>query len=154
MGRKPSGKYNIKKLIKIFREYTESAQLPILKEVCFDNDLDYDYIIQLQRENPELGRVTRRLLMKKEIQLEKALMTGANNTAFIFQLKQLGWKDQPEPLLINNTINNNQGGNRSDKLKQCSTETLETLEEIYAEIDEESKKQSEAEENDKAKYKK
>lgn len=142
-GRKPSGKYNIKRLIKIFTEYTESAQLPILKEVCLDNDLDYDYIIQLQRENPELARVTRRLLMKKEVQLEKALMTGANNTAFIFQLKQLGWKDQPDPLIFNNVVQNNQGGNRSDKLRRASTETLEQLEELYEEIEKEEKEDSE-----------
>lgn len=137
MGRKPTGKYNIKRLIKIFSEYTMNAQLPILKEVCYDNELDYDYIIQLQRENPELARVTRRLLMKKEIQLEKALMSGANNTAFIFQLKQLGWKDQPDPMIFNNVVQNNQGGNRSEKLNKVSTEVLENLEELYAEIEKE-----------------
>ena len=114
-------------MVKIFKEYTDNTQLPILKEVCFENDLDYDYVLQLQRENPELARVTRRLLAKKEIQLEKALMTGANNTAFIFQLKQLGWKDQPDPLIVNNTIQNNVGGNRSDKLKKLGFVNIESI---------------------------
>lgn len=145
MGRRVTEKYKIPRLVKIFNDYTKNTQLPILKEVCFDNELDYDYIIQLQRENPELARATRKLLAKKEIQLEKALMSGANNTAFIFQLKQLGWKDNPEPVIVNNTVQNNVGGNRSEKLRKVSTETLEKLEKIYEDIDKEdteSKKES------------
>ncbi len=117
-------------IIKI-REYTDKSSLPILKEVCLENEWDYDYVIQLQRENPKLRIETKRLLTKKEILLEKALYTGENNSGFIFSLKQLGWKDQPDPLIINNTIQNNQGGNRSDKLKKVSTETLEELEDLY-----------------------
>ena len=117
-------------IIKI-REYTDKSSLPILKEVCLENEWDYDYVIQLQRENPKLRIETKRLLTKKEILLEKALYTGENNSGFIFSLKQLGWKDQPDPLIINNTIQNNQGGNRSEKLKKVSTETLEELEVLY-----------------------
>ena len=117
-------------IIKI-REYTDKSSLPILKEVCLENEWDYDYVIQLQRENPKLRIETKRLLTKKEILLEKALYTGENNSGFIFSLKQLGWKDQPDPLIINNTIQNNQGGNRSEKLKKVSTETLEELEDLY-----------------------
>ena len=65
------------------------------------------------------------------------MYTGQNNVAFIFALKQLGWKDNPEPLIVNNSIQNNVGGNRSDKLKKCSAETLEELESIYEEIEKE-----------------
>ncbi len=75
--------------------------------------------------------------MKKEVVLEKALMGGGNNTAFIFQLKQLGWKDNPEPLIVNNTITNNQGGNRSEALKRLTTEQMEELEDIFSEIEKE-----------------
>lgn len=125
----------MKYMIQKVREYTEKTDFPILKEVCLLNEWDYDYFIQLQRENEILRVETKKLLAKKEIQLEKALMTGVNNTAFIFQLKQLGWKDHPDPLIVNNTIQNNVGGNRTDKLKKVSTETLEELESIYEEIE-------------------
>lgn len=134
-------KYKIKNMIKAIRTYTEETQLPILKEVCFQNEWNYNYVLQLQRDNPELCAEIRRLLDKKEIQLEKALMSGANNTAFIFQLKQLGWKDNPEPLVVNNIVQNNKGGNRSDALKHLSTEKLEALEKIYDEIEQEEKKE-------------
>lgn len=134
-------RYDIDKMCKIIRKYTDNTQCPILKEVCFENEWNYIYFLQLQRENEKLAYESRRLLEKKEISLEKALYAGANNSAFMFSLKQLGWKDNPEPIVVNNTINNNQGGNRSDALKKMSTETLEELENIYNQIDEEEKKQ-------------
>lgn len=130
-----NNKYRIPKMIKIIRKYTEEAEIPILKECCNLNDWDYDYVIKLQRENEDLCRETRRLLAHKEVKLEKALYTGVNNTGIIFSLKQLGWKNNPEPIIVNNTIQNNVGGNRSDKLKNVSAETLEDLEEILNEID-------------------
>lgn len=134
-----NNRYKIPEMIKKVHEYTEKTQLPILKEVCFLNGWDYDYMLELQRKYPLLRAETKRLLEKKEIQLEKALASGANNTGMIFMLKQLGWKDNPEPLVINNTIQNNQGGNRSEALRKMSTETLEQLENIYKEIDEQEK---------------
>lgn len=139
-----NNKYKIPQMIKAIREYTDTSNFPILKECCIQNDWDYDYFIKLQRENEDLCREARRLLAIKEIKLEKALMTGQNNTGFIFSLKQLGWKDNPEPIIVNNTIQNNVGGNRSDKLKNVSVETLEDLEEIYNEMEkaEETDKQS------------
>lgn len=137
-------KYNIRKMIKALHEYTDKHEIPILKDCCFENDWNYEYFMQLQRENPELAQETRRLLMKKEIKLEQFMYTGQNNTAFIFSLKQLGWKDSPEPLVVNNQIQNNLGGNRSDKLKKCSAETLEELESIYEEIEQEEKNNEDA----------
>ncbi len=128
-------KYNVKKIVETILEYTETSKLPILKEVCFDNGWDYDYILQLQREHELLRLAIKRLLAKKEILLEKAMYTGENNTAFIFSLKQLGWKDQPDPIIVNNSIVNNQGGNRGDILKRASTEQLEELEKIYADLE-------------------
>ena len=117
-------------------EYTASVKLPILKECCLQNDWDYDYFIQLQRENEKLRVVAKKLLATKEVLLEKALYSGENNSAFIFALKQLGWKDEPEPLIVNNTIHNNQGGNRSERLKNVSTETLEELDDLYSRLEE------------------
>lgn len=100
--------------------------------------MDYKYFLQLCADDSDLDEARRRLLTKKEVLLEKALMTGANNTAFIFQLKQLGWKDNPEPLVIHNTINNN-SETRSDKLEKLSTDQLEELESIYSTLDKEDK---------------
>lgn len=130
-------KYKLNFMIKALREYTDNTEKPILKECCLINEWDYDYFIQLQRENPVLRAEAKRLLLKKEVVLEKALDSGMNNTAFIFELKQLGWKDTPDALVINNQIQNNQGGNRSEKLRQISSDVLEQLEDIYAQIEEE-----------------
>lgn len=129
-GRPKKPKYTIKTMVRKIYEYTEKTQLPILKECCFQNDWNYDYVMQLQRDNPVLSQSIRRLLTKKEIMLEKGLYAGANNTGFVFGLKQLGWKDSPEPLVVNNTIQNNTGGNRSEKLNRVSTEILEEIEEL------------------------
>ena len=130
-------RYDIPTMIKAIHEYTDKHEIPILKDCCFENEWNYDYFIELQRNNPELAQEARRLLMKKEIKLEQFMYTGQNNVAFIFALKQLGWKDNPEPLVVNNSIQNNVGGNRSDKLKKCSAETLEELESLYDEIEKE-----------------
>lgn len=131
MARPKSDKYYNKRIIRKLKKYIKETQLPILKEFCFNNNLNYKYFLQLCAKDIELDNVRCHLLDKKEIQLEKALMTGANNTAFIFQLKQLGWRDNPEPVVINNTIQNNVNKNKSDKLKQCSLQTLEELEKIF-----------------------
>jgi len=64
-------------------------------------------------------------------------MSGANNSAFIFQLKQLGWKDNPEPVVINNTVNNKQDSKtRTDALDKLSDKELEELEKLYQKMDE------------------
>ena len=133
-------KYNIKEMVEVITNYTKKTNLPILKECCLENQWDYDYLMQLQREHQILRCAIKEMLMKKEIMLEKALYTGENNTGFIFSLKQLGWKDNPEPIIVNNTIQNNQGGNRSKKLQEVSTETLIELEKIYEQIEEKGKK--------------
>lgn len=137
MGRPKKEKYVIEKMVKQIKRYTDETVIPILKECCFENDWCYDYVMQLQRDNPVLSQSIRRLLTKKEIQLEKALYAGENNSAFVFSLKQLGWKDNPEPIIINNEIRNNIAGNRSEALQKCDTETLEELEKIYDSLEKE-----------------
>jgi len=138
-----NNKYNIPKMIRILRKYTETHDYPILKECCLENGWSYNYFIDLQRKNEELCTEARRLLDLKEVKLEKALLTGQNNTGVIFALKQLGWKDNPEPIIVNNTIQNNVGGNRSDVLKNVSAETLEDLDDILDELDKEETENSE-----------
>lgn len=86
------------------RKYTDDTQIPILKEFCFNNEIDYKYFLRLCANDENLDKERCRLLSKKEIQLEKALMLGANNTAFIFQLKQLGWKDVQQEMTVNTSV--------------------------------------------------
>ena len=98
MARPKSNKYKIKDMVKIIIEYTDNTKLPdipILKEICVENDWNYDYIMKLQRNNDELRQSIKRLLMKKEVLLEKG-MTGGQlvASASIFSLKQLGWRDE------------------------------------------------------------
>lgn len=98
-GNEYKSKYNIDFMIKQVNEYIERNKrgLPILKEVCLENEWDYDYVMQLQREHKELSQATKRLLSLKEIKLEKGALLGKiDKTMAIFSLKQLGWKDRNE----------------------------------------------------------
>lgn len=136
-----SDKYNIERMIKKIHEYTDNSSLPILKECALQNEWDYQYLMDLQRKNTILRREIVRLLTKKEVQLEKALATGQNTTAFIFMLKQLGWRDSPEQMIVNNVVQDNTGGNRSDALKKVDAKTLEQLDGIYKEIEKQKTKE-------------
>lgn len=98
MARPKTNKYKIKEMIRKINKYTDNTKLPdipILKEICVENDWNYDYIMKLQRDNEELRQSIKRLLMKKEVLLEKG-MTGGQlvASASIFSLKQLGWRDE------------------------------------------------------------
>lgn len=98
MARPKSNRYKIKDMVKKINEYTDNTKLPdipILKEICVENDWNYDYVMQLQRNDKELSQSIKRLLMKKEVLLEKG-MTGGQlvASASIFSLKQLGWRDE------------------------------------------------------------
>ena len=108
MARPKSGKYNIKDIAKIIIDYTNTTDLPILKEVCYQNNLSYDYIMELKRdpENIELTQSIKMLLYKKEVELEKGGLIGKyNNTMSIFSLKQLGWKDRQEEDILRDIEN-------------------------------------------------
>lgn len=98
MARPKTNKYKIKEMVQKINNYTDNTKLPdipILKEICVENDWNYDYIMKLQRGNEELRQSIKRLLMKKEVLLEKG-MTGGQlvASASIFSLKQLGWRDE------------------------------------------------------------
>jgi hypothetical protein len=99
MARPKKAKYQLKNLCKIIDEYTNVTSIPILKEVCYQNDLNYSYVMQMRtkEENVELSNSIKRLLDKKEAQLERLGLTGKIDRGMaIFSLKQLGWKDKPE----------------------------------------------------------
>ena len=98
MARPKTNKYKIKEMVQKINNYTDNIKLPdipILKEICVENDWNYDYIMKLQRDNEELRQSIKRLLMKKEVLLEKG-MTGGQlvASASIFSLKQLGRRDE------------------------------------------------------------
>jgi len=80
-------------------EYTDKTEFPIIKEVCFFNDWNYDYVMELQRGNEELSQSIKRLLTKKEIALERGVHAGTIDRTFaIFTLKQHAhnWSDVSE----------------------------------------------------------
>ena len=90
-------KYNIDEMVDIIERYTDDTEIPILKEVAYQNYWNYDTIMKYQRVNENLMQSIKRLLNKKEAQLErKGLNKEIDRTVAIFSLKQLGWKDRQE----------------------------------------------------------
>ena len=74
-------------------QYIATTEIPIVAEFAYLNDINrqilYDY--------PEFSTLTKKLIAKKEAQLErKGLMNEVNSTMAIFSLKQLGWRDKQE----------------------------------------------------------
>lgn len=103
VGRPKSDKYDIAKMIKIIEKYTDETDLPILKEVCYKNSWYYDYVMELQRKHEKLTHSIKRLLAKKEVELERGGLTGKyQQTQTIFSLKQLGWTDNKESSDVSN----------------------------------------------------
>ena len=84
-------------MVDIIERYTDDTEIPILKEVAYQNYWNYDTIMKYQRVNENLMQSIKRLLYKKEAQLErKGLNKEIDRTVAIFSLKQLGWKDRQE----------------------------------------------------------
>ncbi len=83
-------------------QFTKTGQrkplrIPILKECCLKNGWNYDYVMQLQRDNDELNKAFDELLGWKEILLEQGMLYGTiKHGAAIFSLKQLGWRDNSQ----------------------------------------------------------
>jgi hypothetical protein len=90
--------YDIDRMIERVEAYLNDKKIyiPILKECCLLNNWNYDYVMQLKRESDLLSQSIKKLLNKKEVVLEQMLYSGANNTGYIFSLKQLGWRDKIE----------------------------------------------------------
>lgn len=107
-GRPPTGNYDIDKLVELLDTYTKETDIPILKEVCWQNNLCYEYLIRLGKENERLCQSMKRLLQKKETQLEKLALTGEVSAKMaVFSLKQLGWRDRQD-IAIDTTDNRKQ----------------------------------------------
>lgn len=95
MGRPP--KYNVEAMIDIIDDYTNQTDIPVLKEVCYKNYWVYDTVLDLQNKHEDLFHSIKRLLDKKEANLEIMGLRGEiDKTMAVFSLKQLGWKDRQE----------------------------------------------------------
>lgn len=95
MARPKTGRYD--NLRQDIIDYTEKTEYPILKELCYLKHYNYDYVMQLQRDNEELSQSIKELLYKKESYLEREGIKGnLAQTMAVFTLKQLGWRDNIE----------------------------------------------------------
>jgi len=86
------------KMKKQIEKYTKETDIPILAECATRMDI----LRQTLYEHDELSDAIKKLIQKKEAQLEKlASFNVINPTMAIFSLKQIGWKDKHE---IDSTI--------------------------------------------------
>ena len=88
----------IEEIKKIMERYIDETDLPIVAELAYTNNIPrqtfYDY--------PEFSTLLKKLLDKKETQLEKlGAFNVINSTMAVFSLKQLGWRDKQEISLGN-----------------------------------------------------
>lgn len=119
-------KYNIDEMVDIIERYTDDTEIPILKEVVYQNYWNYDTIMKYQRVNENLMQSIKRLLNKKEAQLErKGLNKEIDRTVAIFSLKQLGWKDRQEI-----SFDNEQLSEIEIRVNRPSKSDLERVEEL------------------------
>ena len=112
-GRPKKAKYKTNYMVKKIEEYIadcnvdgthlmpngqrKPVRVPILKECCLRNQWNYDWIMQMQREDEELSDAIHTLLGWKEVILEQGMLTGVLRPgAAIFSLKQLGWTDRQD----------------------------------------------------------
>lgn len=72
-------------------QYIDNTEIPILAEFAYMNHIRR----QALYEHEELSDTLKRLIDKKEAQLERLfLFTNSKQTMAIFSLKQLGWSDK------------------------------------------------------------
>ncbi len=88
-------------MVSKIEEYIVAHQgpIPVLKECCLLNEWNYDYVMELQRNNEILSQSIKKLLDWKEVKLEQGALTGKiDKTMAIFSLKQPahGWSDKPD----------------------------------------------------------
>lgn len=84
---------NYNEIIELMEKYISETAIPIFAEFCYINDLSRSYMYQIK----ELSNTIKKMMLKKEAQLEKLALSGNAPTAMcIFSLKQLGWSDKQE----------------------------------------------------------
>jgi len=109
-------KYNdeqIQEIIDKMEAYIKDNDIPILSEFSYKNNIGKDIIYEYQ----ELSEIRKKLIAKKEANLEKGALSGdLVPSVAIFSLKQLGWSDKKE---IKQTIT------ILDELEKLSDEELD-----------------------------
>ncbi len=94
-GKKPR-KYNDEQVAE-FKEklaaYIDETEVPIVSEFAYQAGILREQLYQY----PEFHELVRRLIDKKEAQLERLALDRKINTAMaIFSLKQMGWREKPK----------------------------------------------------------
>jgi len=84
-------KEQIEEIKEKLSNYIYNSSVPIIAEFAYQNDIPrqtfYDY--------PEFSTLIKKLLDKKEAQLERGALSGMlNSTMAIFSLKQIGWVNE------------------------------------------------------------
>jgi hypothetical protein len=83
----------ISKFIEKLDKYILENDIPIAAEFAYINGISKQTLYDL----PELSDSIKRLISKKEANLEKLALYGEiDKTMAIFSLKQLGWRDKTE----------------------------------------------------------
>ena len=83
----------IAEIVKLIEEYTDNTPVPIVAEFAYLNNIRRQSLY----DHAGLSDAVKRMIDKKEFQLEKLAMANKINGTFaIFSLKQLGWSDKHE----------------------------------------------------------
>lgn len=86
-------KKQVKELMCAFEEYIQNTEVPIINEFTYQQGI----IRQNLYDYPEFSTLLKRCTEKKEVALEKGMLSGnMPPAAAIFSLKQLGWSDKKE----------------------------------------------------------
>ena len=91
-----------KEIIDKLEKYIEQTAIPIVAEFAYQNDIRKSTLYDFE----EFSHSMKKLIAKKEAQLEKLALAGKVNPTFaIFSLKQVGWSDkmQTENVNVNKT---------------------------------------------------
>lgn len=100
----------LEKIRKAMIKYTDESEIPILAEFAYTNNLPRQKLYEFD----ELRDAIKRLMAKKEAQLEVGALSGRLNAPMaIFSLKQLGWRnespvkdsdDRPDPEILREAL--------------------------------------------------
>lgn len=99
----------LKEMEKKIINYTDKTAIPILAEFAYINNVLREQLYQY----PQLTYAIKRLMQKKEVQLEKIGLKDRSNSMAIFSLKQLGWTDKQE---IQHSFNEEEAKKKIDEL--------------------------------------
>lgn len=90
---KRKSKYDWERILVVLEDYVERTEIPIIAEFAYLNRIPRSMLY----ESPVLADAIKRLIDKKEAQLERGgLDKTIDKTMAIFSLKQLGWRDVQE----------------------------------------------------------